>query len=280
METVAVIVLVVILVAALAAVLFAVSRNRRRAKLQERFGPEYDRAISETGNRREAEQHLAAVADKRDKLEIRDLEPRQRAQFVEQWELVQARFVDEPAAAVDGAELLITTVMHERGYPVEDFEERVDLVAADHADVVEHYRAAHASHERHRLSGDTDTEDLRQAFVHYRSLFDSLVDRTSDDVVEPAHDRVDGTTPVAEALPETTRSDADRLDDRDIDVDRDVDRARDIDVDRDVDRDRGIDVDRDGDGVDDRVEDPDQVQRADRSVDVTDADGTTREARR
>jgi hypothetical protein len=244
MDTVAVIVLVVILVAALAAVLVVVSRNRRRAQLQERFGPEYDRAVNETGSVREAEQQLAAVADKRDKLEIRDLEPRQRAQFVEQWELVQARFVDEPPAAVDGAELLITTVMHERGYPVEDFEERASLVAADHADVVEHYRAAHTAHERHRQSGDTDTEDLRQAFVHYRSLFDSLIDRQPDDVVEPAHDRVDVDTPVADALPDTDR-----------------DTTPDLDPDR-------------------NPETPDQVQRADRDVDVTDAPETTKEARR
>jgi hypothetical protein len=244
METVAVIVLVVILVAALAAVLVAVSRNRRRAKLQERFGPEYDRVVSETGSTREAEQHLAAVADKRDRLEIRDLEPRQRAQFVEQWELVQARFVDEPAAAVDGAELLITTVMHERGYPVEDFDERASLVAADHADVVEHYRAAHAAHERHRQSGDTDTEDLRQAFVHYRSLFDSLIDRQPDDDVEPAHGPVDTDRP---ETAETGPVDADRVELPD---------------------------------HREHVEEPDQVQRADGDVDVTDESGTTREARR
>jgi hypothetical protein len=244
METVAVIVLVVILIVAAAAVLFAVLRNRRRAALQERFGPEYDRAISETGSRREAEQQLAAVAEKRDKLEIRDLEPRQRAQFVEQWELVQARFVDEPAAAVDGAELLITTVMHERGYPVEDFEERASLIAADHADVVQHYRAAHDSHERHRRSGDTDTEDLRQAFVHYRSLFDSLIDRTADDVVEPAHERVDTDTRVADAdSPRSTGSTA-------VDVDADADADAD-----------------------------DRVQRADRTVDVPD-EATPKESRR
>src|SRR5215218_1589492 len=191
METVALIVVVLIIIAAAVAAYVVVSRNRRRAQLQERFGPEYDRAITETGNRKEAEQHLAAVADKRDQLEIRDLEPRQRAQFVEQWELVQARFVDEPAAAVDGAELLITTVMHERGYPVEDFEERADLVAADHPEVVEHYRAAHASHEAHRSSGELDTEDLRQAFVHYRSLFDSLVGRADGAPVDTTPDHLD-----------------------------------------------------------------------------------------
>jgi hypothetical protein len=223
MEPVAIIVVVLILVALAAAAFFLVRRN------QERFGPEYERAVSETGNRKEAEQHLAAVADKRDSLEVRDLEPRQRAQFVEQWELVQARFVDEPAAAVDGAELLITTVMHERGYPVEDFDERADLVAVDHPDVVEHYRAAHASHQAHRSSGELDTEDLRQAFVHYRALFDSLVGRADDAPASTAPEHLDTTDSTATTATDTADPTPDTTPDT-----------------------------------------PDQVQRADRTVDVTD----------
>jgi hypothetical protein len=250
METIAVIVLV-ILVLALVAAFVVVQRNRRRAQLQERFGPEYDRAVNETGSRREAEQHLAAVAHKRDKLEIRDLEPRQRAQFVEQWELVQARFVDEPAAAVDGAELLITTVMRERGYPVDDFEEQADLVAADHPDVVDHYRAAHTSHERHRSAGGAGTEDLRQAFVHYRSLFDSLVGREGLDATP---DRLDTT---ADTTPDTTA-----------DTTGTTGATR-------VEETRVETVETPGD-------EPDHVQRAERHVDVTDVpDGTpNKEARR
>lgn len=241
METIAVVVLV-ILVLALVAAFVVVQRNRRRAQLQERFGPEYDRAVSETGSRREAEQHLAAVAHKRDKLEIRDLEPRQRAQFVEQWELVQARFVDEPAAAVDGAELLITTVMRERGYPVEDFEEQADLVAADHPDVVDHYRAAHTSHERHRSAGAAGTEDLRQAFVHYRSLFDSLVGRDGLDDTTP--ERLD-TTPETTDTTGATRVEETRVE-----------------------------------SVETPGDEPDHVQRAERHVDVTDVPDSTKEARR
>jgi len=250
METIAVIVLVILVLAVVAAFV-VVQRNRRRAQLQDRFGPEYDRAVSETGSRREAEQHLAAVAHKRDKLEIRDLDPRQRAQFVEQWELVQARFVDEPAAAVDGAELLITTVMHERGYPVEDFEERADLVAADHPDVVDHYRAAHTSHERHRAAGGAGTEDLRQAFVHYRSLFDSLVGREGLDTTpdhldaDTAPDRT-VTDPSIGPGPSATRVEETRVE-----------------------------------SVETPGDDPDHVQRAERHVDVTDLpDGTSNEEAR
>src|ERR1041384_8283051 len=124
MDPVAAVVVVLILVVVLAVVALAVARNRRRAQLQERFGPEYDRAVQQTGNRKEAEQHLTQVADKRDELEIRELEPGQRAQYQEQWELVQARFVDEPTAAVDEADTLLTSVLRTRGYPVDKFEER------------------------------------------------------------------------------------------------------------------------------------------------------------
>lgn len=178
MEPIVWVILVVLLVALLAAAIVATSRKRRRAQLQQRFGPEYERAVVETGSRREAEQHLASVAERRDQLEIRELEPQQRARFVEQWEAVQARFVDEPAGAVDDADTLLTTVLRERGYPVDHFEERAELIATDHPEVVEHYRAAHASHERHRATGAADTEDLRQSFVHYRSLFDAVVGRS------------------------------------------------------------------------------------------------------
>ena len=83
--------------------------------------------------------------------------------------------MDEPGPAVDAAEVLISTVMRDRGYPVDDFDEQADLVAADHPEMMNHYREAHAAHERHRSSGGIDTEDLRQSFVHYRALFVVLV---------------------------------------------------------------------------------------------------------
>jgi len=175
MTTVTVII-VVLVVAALVAAAFVMYDKQRRSQLQERFGPEYDRAVEGADSRREAESHLAEVAQRRDQLDVRALDEAERARFTAEWDVVQARFVDEPGPAVDAAETLISTVMRERGYPVEDFDQRADLVAADHPEVVQHYREAHAAHERHRSAGGVDTEDLRQSFVHYRALFAALVE--------------------------------------------------------------------------------------------------------
>jgi hypothetical protein len=206
MTTVIVIVVVVLVVAALVAGALAMMQNRRRADLQQRFGPEYDRAVEGAANRREAEQHLAGVAQRRDELKVRDLDDAEQAQYNAEWTVVQARFVDAPGEAVDSAETLISTVMRVRGYPVDEFDERADLISADHPDVVSHYREAHAAHERHRASGgDLDTEDLRQSFVHYRALFAVLVQ--DDDapaaapVAEPVNEPV-ATTPIAETDPD------------------------------------------------------------------------------
>ena len=175
MTTVTVII-VVLVVAALVAAAFVMYDKQRRSQLQERFGPEYDRVVEGADSRRQAESHLAEVAQRRDQLDVRALDEPERARFTAEWDVVQARFVDEPGPAVDAAETLISTVMRERGYPVEDFDQRADLVAADHPEVVQHYREAHAAHERHRSAGGVDTEDLRQSFVHYRALFAALVE--------------------------------------------------------------------------------------------------------
>ncbi len=150
------IVVVVIVLLVLAAVAYFFIRDQRRRQLHQ------------------AERHLSQVARQRDALEIRDLNDVQRAAYREQWQAVQARFVDEPAAAVDGAQTLVDDVLRTRGYPVDDFGTQAELVATDHPDVVQEYREAHQAHERHRRTGQTGTEDLRQAFVHYRVLFDSL----------------------------------------------------------------------------------------------------------
>jgi hypothetical protein len=190
MTTVTVII-VVLVVAALLAAAFSLYQKQRRAQLQERFGPEYDRAVEGAQTRREAEQHLAGVAQRRDKLNIRDLDDAERSRYTAEWEAVQARFVDQPGKAVDGAEVLIATVMRDRGYPVDDFDQQAELVAADHPDVVQHYRDAHTAHERHRSAGGVDTEDLRQSFVHYRALFVVLVQ--NDDLLPEATDASDAT---------------------------------------------------------------------------------------
>ena len=182
MDAVVLIIIIGIVVLA-AAALFAVwdIRRRRRARLQERFGPQYEREVRARGSESDAAQHLGEVADRRDRLDIRHLEPAARDGYTRRWEAVQPEFVDRPGSALDEADRLVTDVMHDRGYPVEDFSERAELVAADHPQVVEHYRAAHAARQAHQEnSGKSDTEELRQAFVHYRALFDELVHGRQD----------------------------------------------------------------------------------------------------
>jgi hypothetical protein len=182
---------VLVVLAVVAAVAWTVMQSRRRAALQSRFGPEYDRAVAQSGDRRAAESQLAELADRRDQLDVRDLDPEVRSRYDAQWAGVQARFVDEPGQAVADADGLVTAVMRDRGYPVEDFSERAAMLSTDHADVVEHYRAAHDAHARHMQSGAADTEDLRQAFVHYRSLYGALTgsaDGSADAEVRRATD--------------------------------------------------------------------------------------------
>lgn len=175
MSTIIWIILGIVVVAAIVAAAL-VMRSRSRAKLQERFGPEYEREVTARGSERDAARHLSDVADRRDQLDIRPLDRTARDRYTRRWEAVQSEFVDQPGGALDEADRLITDVMRDRGYPVEDFGERAELVAADHPQVVEHYRAAHAARNNHHGSpGAVDTEQLRQAFVHYRALFDELV---------------------------------------------------------------------------------------------------------
>jgi FtsZ-interacting cell division protein ZipA len=150
----------------------AMSAKRTRT-LQQRFGPEYDRTVERADGRRDAEADLAARAKRRDELDLRPLPTASRDRYVEEWQHVQARFVDDPRGAVQQADTLIQSVMRERGYPVDDFEQRAADISVDHPHVVENYR------EGHRLASG-DTEEQRQAMVHYRALFDELVEDTAD----------------------------------------------------------------------------------------------------
>jgi hypothetical protein len=168
------VVLALAVVIVVALVVLSARRNRRRAALRERFGPEYEHAVRQSKDRRAVEQHLEEVAHKRDTLDIHDLPAEAAARYRARWEQTQARFVDEPGQAVADADSLVTAVMRDRGYPIEDFDDRAALVATDHPDVVQHYRSAHDAYARHLKTGSADTEDLRQAFVHYRALFSEL----------------------------------------------------------------------------------------------------------
>jgi predicted nucleic acid-binding protein len=157
------------------AIAAAWARKRRTAGLQERFGPEYERTVAERDKRREAEQELAERERKREQLDIVPLSTEARAKYSESWRAVQTQFVDDPAGTVGDADRLVTDVMRERGYPIDDFDQRAADISVDHPDVVENYRAAHAIYVTHERGG-ADTEDLRQAFVHYRALFEELLE--------------------------------------------------------------------------------------------------------
>ena len=186
------ILLVLVVVVLLAVVGWLLYERRRTDELRTTFGPEYRRAVDETGDRRAAEAELRERKERVAALEIRPLEPADRDRFAKAWRQVQADFVDAPGAAITAADQLIGEVMQARGYPVADFEQRVADVSVDHPDVVEHYRAAHAIAGR-RTDVSTSTEDLRQAMVHYRALFDDLLGAPRDPA-RPTERTADATT--------------------------------------------------------------------------------------
>lgn len=170
-------VLIVALVVVAAAVLLGVwywSQQRKRERLREHFGPEYDRVASEEGDPKRADRILSQRQERVNKLDIRPLPASTRDDFVRRWREVQARFVDDPRGAITDADKLIGEAMVARGYPVGDFEQRAADVSVDHPNVVTDYRAAHdiALNDRRQRAS---TEELRRAMVHYRSLFEDLV---------------------------------------------------------------------------------------------------------
>lgn len=180
MGTVLVIVVVIILIVIIAgAALFVVRQrrveaDRRRTELRQQFGPEYDRAVQEYGSADAAEPMLQARKERVSKLDIRPLSDAERTQFGDAWQSVQAEFVDDPEEAVGNADELVAQVMEARGYPVGDFEQQASNVSVEHPDVVENYRAGHRI-ALQQQEGQANTEDLRQAMIHYRALFNDLL---------------------------------------------------------------------------------------------------------
>jgi FtsZ-interacting cell division protein ZipA len=184
--TIAVIAVAVGVVILVAVAIWVMSRRRRTHQLQDRFGPEYDRTIDDADSRREAEQELRERERRREELDIVPLDEERRALYAEQWQGIQQRFVDAPRESVAEADVLVMQVMRDRGYPVDDFDRRADDISVDHPDVVDHYRSAHDVAGRSR-TGECDTEELREAVVHYRALFERLLeDRPDVDLTERA----------------------------------------------------------------------------------------------
>jgi hypothetical protein len=210
MSTAAIVILVVVLLAVLFAAGWFLGGLARSRRLRNRFGPEYDRSLETADSRREAERELAAREKRYAELNLRPLSVAARVRYVEQWTRLQERFVDAPAETLAEADDLVHSVMRERGYPTDGFDQQVADLSVEHGPVINHYRDAH----RIRGRADAETEDMRQALVHYRTIFRELVGpietadpdtadvdtaevpraRQNADTVDRAHnpDRVDG----------------------------------------------------------------------------------------
>jgi hypothetical protein len=172
--TAVIVILIVALVIVAALAVWTFTQKRRTEHLREQFGPEYDRTVIHTQNRREAEKQLQERKERVERLSIRQLDRGEQTRFMDQWRATQAQFVDDPRGAVSEADRLVGEVMQARGYPMGSFEQRASDISVEHADVVTNYRAAHALAGK-ASSGDASTDDLRQAMLHYRALFDDLL---------------------------------------------------------------------------------------------------------
>ena len=180
--------IVVAAIVVIGAVALMMNQRKRTEHLTERYGPEYQRTLEATGDKREAERELQDREERVKEYEIKALSAEQRDRYVAKWKETQAEFVDDPSGAIAQADALVQDVMGERGYPMGDFEQRSADVSVDHPHVVEEYRAAHAIAERH-ATGGVETEELRQAMVHYRALFDDLLET---DAAEPERELTSG----------------------------------------------------------------------------------------
>lgn len=174
MSTAIMVVIAVAVLIVVAAVGVFVYGQARTQRLRRRFGPEYDRTVGQAGDRRAAEQELREREQRHHELDLKTLDPRDLERYRREWTGLQEHFVDTPESAVADANRLVTQVMRDRGYPVEGFEDRVSMLSVEHGRTLDHYHRAHEISERaaHKEAG---TEELRQAMVHYRALFEDLL---------------------------------------------------------------------------------------------------------
>src|SRR5579859_5504162 len=184
-----VIAIAVVVVVALVAV---GTKNRRTARLRDRFGPEYDRAVDNSDGQRAAEAELLARQKQRAQFDVKPLPEADRLRFAAEWRDLQELFLDEPVQAVSAADALVTRVMEARGYPMRDFDTQTELVSVDYPETVENYRMAHAVQQRSQTQ-QASTEELREATLRYRSLFDELL--------RPEGGNAAGTATASQAVP-------------------------------------------------------------------------------
>ncbi|MFB7596844.1 hypothetical protein [Streptomyces sp. NPDC056160] len=174
MSTGTLLAIIIPIIVVLALIAVAVSLLNRRRHLRERFGPEYERTVEGAESRRAGERELKAREKRHDSLDIKPLPAVSRDRYTREWSSVQQEFVDRPEDAVHDADRLVTSLMHERGYPTGGFEQQAADLSVEHGRTLEHYRAAHEV-EALSTSSKATTEQLRGAMVHYRALFDELL---------------------------------------------------------------------------------------------------------
>ena len=166
--------IIIVAVAIVAGVVLILLKAQKTRRLRARFGPEYVRAVKESGSAAHGEERLAKLEKRVERFSIHPLSTSDRSRFVDAWRSVQAKFVDSPEMALQEGDLLVREVMTTRGYPIVDFDQQAADLSVNHPSVVEHYRASHEISVRHS-QGSASTEDLRQGMIHCRELFDDLV---------------------------------------------------------------------------------------------------------
>jgi hypothetical protein len=204
MSPIVVIILIIVVLVVIAAIVFGAQANRRK-KLQNTFGPEYDRVVADTGSRSDGEKELRERERRHAELELKPLSAESKATYSTAWEEAQIEFVDNPEQALSTADELVTRLIAERGYPTGDYDDQLANLSVDHARTLGHYRDAHAISQR-SAQGEASTEDLRQALMHYRALFADLLGtdplKTSPNATANAVTSDDSTNTATQATPD------------------------------------------------------------------------------
>jgi len=171
-----IVILLVIAAVLVLGIIWVAGRKRKTEDLRESFGPEYERTVHQLGGHSKAESELEARRKRVEQLNIRPLSADTQDRFADQWRTTQARFVDDPQGAIDEADHLVCDLMQTRGYPMSNFEQQAADISVNHPNVVTNYRAAHRIAQSSE-EGNADTENLRTAMVHYRALFEELLEQ-------------------------------------------------------------------------------------------------------